>query len=662
MEDEGKTKKQLIKELSELRDKLSQYESLTGGSAGAAYALFKDKEAHSALFDVIQHAICIINADSTISMATPYMAVMLSLRQDELEGQYFPSFMNQQNAKKFLKYTYNISKGSAEFCELELTRRNGTRISVVMHAAPITDSKGSYSGLLVSLTDITDQKRISEELSLSSRLLDAASDSIFLRDLEGNFVYVNEAAYKTRGYTRDELLGASIYQIVAPQYHAIVGHKVKDIFKKGKISFEAAHLRKDGSVFPVDVQMSVVEMNGKTLILSVIHDITQRKKIEEELIRTLKIDSVAQHVGGIARQFNTILSTIIGNTGIAIAESTPQASYYRLLEEIEQAAVRARELSKQIINFTDRGAPVKRTVPIASLLRDTANFVLSGSNVWCNFYIDENLHKVEADEGQLSQALNNIILNASQAMPGGGIIRLSAKNTFLEEDDIPNLKEGDYILITIEDRGPGIPHAELSKIFDPYFTTKKDRLGLGLSIAYSIIKNHGGLITVESVQHKGTTVHIYLPASTAKEEAAESRAGAPASPVRILIVDDEVVVRNEGARMLRRLGYHKVEFAADGTEALQKYNQAIRVGSPFRVVILDLSIPGSMGGKETIKALLKVDPEASIIVSSGYFDEPLISNFRRYGIKGALSKPFKLEELRMILQEILEGKPLYSVL
>ena len=401
--------------------------------------------------------------------------------------------------------------------------------------------------------------------------------------------------------------------------------------------------------------MRLLETGGRKYILSVIHDATQRKKMEEELYRALKMESVALLAGGIASRFNTLLTHIMGNINVVMNEIEPGTQIYRLLEETDRSVEKTRELSRQLMAFSRSGSPVKKTASVANLLKDTADFVLSGSNVFCNFYISENLHKAELDEGQFSQAVSNVLLNASQAMPKGGIIDVRARNVKLDENEISGLPEGDYIRVSIEDRGHGIATADLPRIFDPYFTTRQGRLGLGLSIAYSIIHGHGGNIMVDSQPGKGSTFHIYLPAATGPETKKEPARKPVSHGIKMLIVDDEVVIRSAGGRLLNKLGYESVEFAASGTEALTKYKQSLDSGNPYEIVILDLSLPGSPSGKEVIKTLLKMDPRANIMVSGGYFNDPIMSDLNRQGIKGVLAKPFKLEELKLMLQDKPEG-------
>lgn len=270
----------------------------------------------------------------------------------------------------------------------------------------------------------------------------------------------------------------------------------------------------------------------------------------------------------------------------------------------------------------------------------------------CEFSIPDNLWPAKVDEGQVSQVINNLIINAYQAMPEGGIIKVHFENVIIAENDVLPIKKGEYVKISIKDNGIGIPKEHLPKIFDPYFTTRHKGSGLGLSTAYSIIKKHDGHITMESKMGVGTTFHIYLPASkekvlTKKVEDEKSLTGKG----RILIMDDEDAVREVAGLMLKNIGY-EVEFAGDGVEAIEFYKKARESGKPFDVAIIDLTVPGGMGGKEAVKKLLEIDPNVKTIVSSGYSNDPIMSEFKQYGFKGVIAKPYLIEELSEIVSRV----------
>jgi len=480
--------------------------------------------------------------------------------------------------------------------------------------------------------------------------------SVCIMAPDGELLMVNPHMESMLGYPEGGLIGRRLTDLIGESGRKHFREYVSRVTSRQAVTLEAEMVRRDGSRFLAEVHMRLLETDENKYILSLVHDVTRYKKIEEELYRALKMESMALIAGGIASRFNALLTHILGNINVVLNEIESDTQISRLLEETDKSVESARELARQLMTFARSGSPVKKTASVNTLLKDTAEFVLSGSNVFCNFYISEGLHKADIDEGQFSQAMSNILLNASQAMPRGGIIDVRARNVKLDDNEVANLPQGEYIRISVEDHGHGIAADDLPHIFDPYFTTRQDRLGLGLSIAYSIIHRHGGGITVDSQPGKGSIFYIYLPAASGAGTESETVKKPASQGIKMLIVDDEAVVRNAGGRLLNRLGYERVEFAASGTEALDKYRQSLESGSPFEIVILDLSLPGSPGGKEVIKRLLMMDPRANIMVSGGYFNDPILSDPLRYGVKGVLAKPFKLGELKLMLQEKPEEK------
>jgi CheY-like chemotaxis protein len=295
-------------------------------------------------------------------------------------------------------------------------------------------------------------------------------------------------------------------------------------------------------------------------------------------------------------------------------------------------------------------------VSIAELLEESALFTLRGSNVKCEFSLPDDLWSIEVDRGQMSQVITNLVINANEAMPEGGILAIGAKNTVIKRKGALPLPKGDYVEITVEDYGVGIPKKHLGRIFEPYFTTKQKGTGLGLATTYSIIKNHDGYITVESEPGVGTTFYIYFPASkkpvTKKEEVEEAVQAAFQGRKRILVMDDEETIRDMLSNMLSTAGF-EVELASDGKEAIERYEKAMELGQPFDAVIMDLTIPGGMGGKEAIKKLIEIDPDVKAIVSSGYSTDPIMADFRKYGFSAVMTKPYSISEMERTLRRML---------
>jgi CheY-like chemotaxis protein len=382
--------------------------------------------------------------------------------------------------------------------------------------------------------------------------------------------------------------------------------------------------------------------------------------MEQELQKIQKLESIGILAGGIAHDFNNILTAILGNISLAKMEANPKDEIYERLVEAEKASLQAKNLTQQLLTFSKGGAPIKKTESITEVIKDSAEFALRGSNVKCEFFIPNDIWPVEVDKGQISQVISNLIINADQAMPEGGIIKVRVENVApvgavrpcQPVAELP-IKDGKYVKIEIEDDGIGIPKEHLPKIFDPYFTTKQKGSGLGLATSYSIIKRHDGYIAVESELGVGTTFYIYLPASSkqilTKKDAEERLI---LSKGRILVMDDEEVVRDVAGIMLKRIGYD-VEFADDGAEALELYKKAEESGQPFDAVIVDLTIQGGMGGEQMIKKLLEIDPNVKAIVSSGYSTDAIMSNFKQYGFSGVVTKPYRIAELSETLYKVL---------
>ena len=391
-------------------------------------------------------------------------------------------------------------------------------------------------------------------------------------------------------------------------------------------------------------------------IIEYVRDITELKKAEIERSRLDKMESLAILAGGIAHDFNNILTAILGNIGLALLDSAVGPLGKERLAQAEKACLRAQTLSQQLLTFSAGGAPIKKILTISKVLRESANLILSGSNTLCEFAIPEDIWPLEGDDGQLSQVFSNLLINADQAMPDGGIIKISAENESVSENSKLPLAPGNYLKIAITDQGVGISHFYLDKIFDPYFSTKKKGSGLGLASAYSIIKNHAGHILVESHLGVGSTFTVYLPATQGKVPSDEVESWEPIrGQGKILIMDDEEMIKEVLGRMLERLGY-QIEFANDGSQAVEKFVAAKEMGQPFEAVILDLTIPGGKGGKETIKELLAIEPDIKAIVSSGYSDDRIMSDFRSYGFCHVIPKPYRIVDLSKILHEVLSKK------
>ncbi len=391
--------------------------------------------------------------------------------------------------------------------------------------------------------------------------------------------------------------------------------------------------------------------SGGAIITSI--DLTEHKTLVRELLKIEKLDSIGVLAGGIAHDFNNLLAAILGNLYLAKKYTSESDKVFARLTDIGKAALQARDLTMQLLTFSKGGAPIRETAPIAELIESSTSFALRGSNVKCEHFLPDNLWPVEVDSGQFSQVIHNLVINADQAMPDGGVITIRAQNCVVSAKDMLPLKEGRYIKLSIEDQGAGIPSEHLEKIFDPFFSTKEKGSGLGLAAAYSIIKNHDGLISVDSRPGTGTTMYIFLPAAAAHTAiaAAAEEDILISGQGRILVMDDDEAVRKIAVAMLRLLGYTP-EVAGNGLEALTLYKKGQEAGQPFAAVIMDLTVPGGMGGKEAVQRLLEIDPAAKAIVSSGYANAPIMADYRRYGFTGVIPKPYNIHELGKILHNV----------
>ncbi len=429
-----------------------------------------------------------------------------------------------------------------------------------------------------------------------------------------------------------------------------------EVFRTGKPVFREMYNARIGHI---EIRaVPIFDDTGNVLMVAEhIRDITERKKMENELLKAQKLESLGVLAGGIAHDFNNLLTAVMGNVSLAKMLADPATKAHERLADAEKACERAAALTQQLLTFSRGGAPVKKTASIVQLITDSAGFMLRGSNVKCEFNLQKELWPVDVDEGQMSQVINNLIINADQAMPDGGIISVTARNMEVDGCDFLPLDPGRYICISIRDQGVGIPKENLSRIFDPYFTTKQQGSGLGLATVYSIVKNHQGHLAVESEEGVGTVFHLYLPASAKEIEPVPGDYRDQASDEsscsgRILVMDDEEIIREIAREILNHLGY-EIEVCGDGECALERYREALEAGRPFDAVIMDLTIKGGMGGKETMKALLALDPEVKGIVSSGYNNDPILAHFRQYGFCGMVSKPYTVRELRETLKELI---------
>jgi len=529
----------------------------------------------------------------------------------------------------------------------------------------IRERTDELNNSLNNLKNEVEERKLAEEaLRLSEAqfrdVFEGSALGITISDTLGHIIKCNPAYQKMLGYSEKELRNMKFSALTHSEdveKHIGLYHELLD-GKRDFFSAEKRYITKDGKVVWGQLTVSLVrDQAGKPLfVIGLIENIGERKLLETERFKAGKLESIGLLAGGIAHDFNNLLTAIMGNIALAKNYVDPESKAAIRLQQAEKALFRSKDLTQQLLTFSKGGEPVKKSIAIADVIRESTEFALRGANVKCTFEIADDLWWATVDPSQLSQVIQNLVINADHAMAEGGIITISARNFFNNPDSSLPLDKTEYVKVSIQDSGPGIPPEDIAKIFDPYFTTKKEGTGLGLSIVHSIVTNHQGYIEVDSEPGQGTVFHIYIPSAPKmdldhKAEPAKIYQGSG----KILVMDDEEIIRNFARELLTYLGYD-AELARDGTEAVSMFKSARDKGDPFAAVLMDITVPGGMGGKEAIKEILAIDPAVKAIVSSGYARDPIMSNYGQYGFVGVVPKPYNLEEMSRELHRILAGE------
>ncbi len=503
------------------------------------------------------------------------------------------------------------------------------------------------------------KKQLRESESRYMEIVNSSSDIIYSIDTDGYIISSNDRGARLLDFLQSELIGKQFSEITSQETQQKVESELEKIKREGSVFLgEGDLIKKDGDALDVAMHSLVMFDNNKNYlgIRLILRDITESKRMEAEISKIEKLESVGIMAGGLAHDFNNILTAITGNISLAKAKSSYDSSMFNILNDAQKACRHARNLTSQLLTFSKGGSPVKKVTDIRALIKDSAQFALRGSPISCLISTAEDLWPVEIDEGQIIQVIHNLVLNSKQAMPHGGSIGIRAENIAYSKNHIPTLPSGKVVKITVKDQGSGILKNIVNKIFDPFFTTKQHGSGLGLACTYSIVKNHGGHIEVYSEVNIGTTFIIHLPASD-KEAVVEEKKKERSieGSGYILLMEDEESVRNSVCRMLRHMGY-EAEAVKNGEEAIELYRKVRNSNRPFDAVIIDLTIKGGMGGKDAIKELTRMDPNVKAIVSSGYFNDPIMADFRDYGFSGVIPKPYEIDALGELLETVINRK------
>jgi PAS domain S-box-containing protein len=529
------------------------------------------------------------------------------------------------------------------------------------------DEQGGPIRFVGTHSDIHARKVAEEELAAErERLrvtLRAMAEAVITTDRHGVVNFLNEAAEALTGWTDGAAIGRSIAD-VCPLQH-----------ERTREPVESPHLRALSNALVVELPAATALLHRQGVpklvegrcapirdiasqpagVVLVLRDVTERAKLESEMLRATKLESVGVLAGGIAHDFNNLLTVIMGNVTLAMLDTQVQTAGGQWLQEAEKGLMRARDLTQQLLTFAKGGDPIRSAVQLAEVVRETAQFCLHGAKARCHFEIAQDLWAADVDKGQIGQVVQNLVLNASQAMPQGGTIWINLAN-----DSAAPLRTGlagPTVRLSVSDTGGGIRPEHLGKIFDPYFTTKREGSGLGLATVYAIVKKHGGYIEVESELGRGTRFRIWLPATKSAQASTLTSTpfgGSPSMNGRVLLMDDEEGIREMASQLLRRIGF-VVEAAPDGAAAVEAYQRGQAEGRRFDLVIMDLTVPGGMGGLDCMRELLKLDPQVRAIVSSGYSSDPVMSDHRAYGFKGMIPKPYRITDFAKVIRQVLEG-------
>lgn len=543
-------------------------------------------------------------------------------------------------------------------CDLpshELTSRLVSELNAALHELQTTAAE-----LLEQNEEMASSRQtLEEERRRYQELFDFAPDGYLVTDMEGIILDANSAAINLFNLSRSLLIGKPLAIFVRSEEHLTFRTRLAEMKKVTFIrndDWELIMLSGKRTSFPVSITVGKVNAykGGTAELRWLLRDITKRRQMEEELQKADKLESVGVLAGGIAHDLNNFLTVILGNLSLVKRCTKKDAKASKYLQYMEEAIQQTWNLTRQLLTFASGGNPLTKAVSLCRLIEEDSAFALSGSKTRCEFSLTEDLPSVEIDRGQITQVITNLLINADQAMQESGTIKISAKklaDTGLN-GSLP-LQPGNYVALTITDEGAGIPSENLPKIFDPYFSTKEHGSGLGLTICYSIVKKHGGHISVQTEEGKGTSFTIYLPVSSNQAEKELYEDVLILGEGKVLLMEDEASVRETAHEMLTFLGYD-VELAKDGAEAVSLYREAFLTDRPFDVVITDLTVRGGMGGKMAVSELIKIDSKVKAIVSSGYSSDAL-SDYKTYGFCDIIAKPYRLQELGKVLSDVIRG-------
>lgn len=628
----------------------------------AEEALQQSQTLYHDLVETSQDLIWQCDARGKYIYLNPAWEHVFGYKVEEMLGKSFAEFQTPEYAERDLNEFARLLQGNT-VKGLETTHIgiDGREIHLVFNAKLIIDEKGNSQGTCGTAYDITDRKQIENELRESEKkfrhTFGSSPDAIIITRLnDGVWIDVNEGFTRATGFTRDDAIGKTALEFNIWNDSADREKLFREVKEKGfSENLETQFRKKDGSLITGLISARLISLAGVAHILSITRDITERKQLQQEQLKNEKLESLGTLAGGLAHDFNNILSAIMGNISFATIFVNEDHKSYKPLIQAERASKRASELVQQLLTFARGGEPIKKVASPYYLVKEAVSLALSGSNVNGTIHISDSIHGFDVDVGQISQVFHNIIINAMHAMPGGGTLIVSACNEDVSQNNVFSLPPGPYVRLMFSDHGCGISEENMKKIFEPYFTLKATGRGLGLASARSIINRHGGYINVSSVVGKGTTVTVYLPSidrvHTEDQKESTTKVSSGHNAGSILVMDDDPLIRDIASKMLTHFGY-EVTTCINGEEAIKLYKTSIQSERPFQMCIMDLTIPGGLGGKEAAEQILSVFPKACLVVSSGYSNDPVMSNYKKYGFSGAIMKPYSISELQKVINSI----------
>ncbi len=578
--------------------------------------------------------------------------------------------LSESDRVRFDKLWERLQRGEvASPIEYRIPDARGEEHWVRQAHRQVFDAQRRVVGLEGVSRDVTATRRATEALFEEKEqlltTLESIADGVIATDVEGRITLMNTVAERLTGWSWEDADGRPLCEVY-PVIREPDRTPRRDLVQRVVESSETVRpgcsvilVCPDGSERLLDeIAAPIVDASEQVAgVVLVFRDETAHRRLEEQTLRNQKLEALGVLAGGIAHDFNNILTGVMGNVSLALLQLSDATPARTRLEEAERALQRAQGLTQQLLTFARGGTPVLQPVSVGVLVREAVSFALAGSNVGSQLVVPDDLWPVEVDEAQIGRVLHNLVLNAEEAMPDGGTVLVRVSNRPMGPGNDHQLREGRYVRISVRDHGQGIDPQVLPRIFEPYFTTKTHGSGLGLSVCYSIVNSHQGALVVEAEPGKGSCFFVYLPAGDLfVEEVPTALPTLVGGTGRVLVVDDEEMVLSVAAAMLEHLGYEPVT-VSDGVAAIERYGRDADAGKPFDAVIMDLTIPGGIGGQEAVQWLLSIDPDLRCIVSSGYSDDPIMADFRRWGFRGVMRKPYRMEELARALEAVLGESP-----